>query len=859
MQYQVGASLPPNAPSYVVRQADRDFYNALKAGEFCYVLNSRQMGKSSLRVRTMRRLQTEDFVCIALDLTLIGSHGVTLEQWYATVVKSIADGCPIPLNFSKWWRDRLHLSPLGRFQEFIESVLLTEIEKDIVIFMDEIDSVLSLGFSADDFFAFIRACYNQRTDDPNYKRLTFAFLGVATPPDLIQDKQRTPFNIASKIELKGFQLQEATPLIQGLKGKVSNPDAVLQAILSWTGGQPFLTQKLCKLVHDAKLFIPEGAEAQQVELLVRSRVIENWESQDEPEHLKTIRDRLTSRQQITIGILSLYQKILNGAEIAVDHSQENMELLLSGVVVKQDKKLKLSNRIYESIFNLVWVEKSLEDRRPYAQNLVQWLDSSYQDKSCLLQGEELQRTLKWMKSKILGSQDFEFLKESQNLEIQKVQQSFKEAEQQLLEVHQKIKRRVRWGGIILALSLLGSITAIVISASNNLKNQINALNSSAKTLFSSNLLSEALMDSLQAGRLLETTDMMPRDLKSGTTHILQQIVNVIQQPILEGHKGEIYGVSFSPDGQTIATASEDQMAKLWNLKGKNIQTLKGHADRVWHVRFSPDGKTIATASWDGTIRLWNWNGQYSRSLGILRDHKGWVFDVSFSPDGKTLASVGGDKIIRLWNLESNTLLHKWNSKHGKNVVNVSFSPDGKIIATASDDHTAKLWSQDGILRRTLKGHTNEVNGVSFSPDGKIIATASDDHTAKLWDLKGKELQTLRGHAEQVISVSFSSDGKTIATGSFDRTVKLWGFNGLLKQTLFPKHEGWVWDANFSPDGKILASASRDATVRLWSTDISDDSPLKDLLKKGCNALGKHPTSDLEKNKETIDYCRKQDT
>jgi hypothetical protein len=105
-----------------------------------------------------------------------------------------------------------------------------------VIFVDEIDSVLSLNFNIDDFFAVIRDCYNQRASKPDYRRLTFARIGVATPSDLIQDKRRTPFNIGRAIELTGFELQEARPLAFGLAQKVSNSQEVLKEILAWTGG-----------------------------------------------------------------------------------------------------------------------------------------------------------------------------------------------------------------------------------------------------------------------------------------------------------------------------------------------------------------------------------------------------------------------------------------------------------------------------------------------------------------------------------------------------------------------------------------------------------------------------------------------
>ncbi len=359
--YQVGGSLPMDSRTYVVRAADRYLYKALKRQDFAYVLNARQMGKSSLMVRMMQQLQGEGYNCIAIDMTRIGSDEVTLEQWYKGIAVELWQGFGLlgAVSLKNWWNERSDLSAVQRLSRFIEDVLLVELApQPLVIFIDEIDNILALNFSVHDFFAMIRSCYNQRSFKPEYRRLNFAFFGAASPSNLMSDIQRTPFNIGKGIELQGFKEHEAQPLVQGLSDKVTNPQTLLKSILGWTNGQPFLTQKLCQLIHHSPVSIPINQEEVWLEQFIEEKILIDWEIQDEPEHLRTIRDRLLKHPQAPL-LLTMYQDILIQGSIPITDSILAQELLLSGIVIQEHRELKLHNRIYGEIFNREWVESHL--------------------------------------------------------------------------------------------------------------------------------------------------------------------------------------------------------------------------------------------------------------------------------------------------------------------------------------------------------------------------------------------------------------------------------------------------------------------------------------------------------------------
>ena len=810
--YKVGGSLEYQHPTYVVRQADFDLYDGLQNGEFCYVLNSRQMGKSSLRVQMMKKLKEQGIKCASIDMTRIGSH-VVPQEWYAGVISELLRGFGLSrkVDFSTWWRQRELLPPLQRLRELIEDVLLAEFSQNLVIFLDEIDSILKIQFK-DDFFAFIRACYNQRVDNPEYDRLTFCLLGVATPSDLIQDKQRTPFNVGRAIELTGFQWEEAKlALSDGLAQKVDNPEQVVEEVLAWTDGQPFLTQKLCQLVV-------EKAESRtpNIEQLVHKHLIDNWEAQDEPEHLRTIRDRILSQEQHASRLLGLYQQILQQEEITADDTPEQIALRLSGLVVKQQGSLRLYNRIYEAVFNKSWVEKELASLRPYSQAIAIWEASNRQDKSRLLRGQALQEALEWAADKSLSAEDYAFLGRSQQLDRLQMQRDL-EAERQALAILASAKQQAE--------QLLEEAKEGTKLERAGVK-ALQQFESGSKQI-------EALIAAMQAGQALQRLVQNGRQVQDYPATSPLLALQVILDHIRErnqfiGHQGTVNSISFSPNGEYIATASDDGTARLWNLSGNQIAQFQGHQGAVKSVSFNPKGEYIATASDDGTARLWDlsgnqiakfqvssawlWELSRNKSMPHFSRYQNKVKSVSFSPNGEYLTTASTDGTAWLWDLSGNQISHL--QGHQGIVTSVSFSPKGEYIATASTDGTARLWDLSGNQISYFQEENSCVNSVTFSPDGEYIATASSDRIARMWDLSGNQIAQFQGHQGIVTSVSFSSNGEYLATASTDGTARLWNLSGN-QIAEFQGHQSIVTSVSFSPNGEYLTTASTDGTARLW--------------------------------------------
>jgi PAS domain S-box-containing protein len=423
--YQVGGSLPHNTPTYVRRRGDEELYKALLAGKFCYVFNARQMGKSSLRVRVQQQLQGLKYKCVYLDMTQLGCEEVTHQQWYRGVMLDLLRNLQLldKLNLRAFWQTWEMLPIVQQFHLLMDEILAHIPETRIFIFVDEIDSILSLKFPVNDFFAFIRSCHEMRPDKPGYGRLTWALFGVVTPSELICDRSRTPFNIGHGIHLQDFHLQEVQPLLEGLQAIATDPQAILKAILFWTGGQPLLTQKLCQqvMLYPPAAIVP-GREAELIAHIVRSHLIQNWESQDDPEHLRTIANRLVYDQERAGKLLTLYQQILTQGGIATDGSQEQIYLLLSGLVRKHQGQLQVKNPIYREIFNQEWITQQLNSLRPYSPMLTGWVASGKVDTSWLLRGKALGDAQEWVRNKNLSTLDYEFLQASLEVKQQEIQQ-----------------------------------------------------------------------------------------------------------------------------------------------------------------------------------------------------------------------------------------------------------------------------------------------------------------------------------------------------------------------------------------------------------------------------------------------------
>lgn len=369
--YVTGGTLQRDAPCYVERRADDELFEGLSLGQFCYVLTSRQMGKSSLMVRTATRLRKEGAAVAVLDLTSIGQN-LTAEQWYDGLIARIGQQLDIEDEIEDFWLSHERLGPLQRWMFAIEEIVMNRFISPVVIFIDEIDAVRSLPFPTDEFFAGIRELYNRRAEAPRLRRLTFCLLGVATPSNLIQDTRTTPFNIGRRIELNDFTEREAAILARGLGRDEETGRKMLGRVLYWTGGHPYLTQRVCQSVAEDE----NAADASGVDRVCESLFFSS-RARERDDNLLFVRERLLRSEIDLAALLDIYSKVRRNKRVRDDETNTLISVLrLSGITKTAGGNLRVRNRIYHQVFDREWIKANMPDaelqrqRAAYLKGLI---------------------------------------------------------------------------------------------------------------------------------------------------------------------------------------------------------------------------------------------------------------------------------------------------------------------------------------------------------------------------------------------------------------------------------------------------------------------------------------------------------
>ena len=855
--FTVGGSLPADSPSYVARKADRQLLECLRQGRLAYVLDTRQVGKSSLMVRAAQGLRSEGRRVALLDLSGYGNI-VTPEQWFFGLLYSMAEQLGLADAVEQHWLDHGDLGLAQRWTHAIREVVLAIGDDPLVVFIDEIDAVASLPFSVDSFFAAIRECHNRRAHDPVFERLTFCLLGVATPSDLIRDPRTTPFNVAQRMELTDFTREEAAPLAAGL-GSGANAIAALDRVLYWTGGHPYLTQRLCRAVAEAGNGISRAAVDRACDRVFLSR-----QARATDDNLRFASARLLAGDPRTdlASILTLYDLARSraaGVEAKAGDVRADV-LLLSGLVRAQEGRLVVRNRIYAEAFDHRWVQANMPGEevrrqrralvRGYTRASLVWLVIALLAIVSLMQTRHATQSDREAARQIMLRQTLE--NDARRL---RSENDLKRAAQQRMSADlgrmadQLAADRRKVAMMNASLAQMGArlrdgrIRMAAIEARGRRANEyIDSMSGQIASAFA--VRPETGYEALQYGlRAVEPALRDHRDPSLKAANGLIEAVNrdVFRRFVLE-HDSSVTSLCFSPDGARLLTAGKGRYALIWStatgalLQRLEVQGKTGRNQQVNATEYSADGRRILIASDQAGVSVWDAtkSGAVQTKPLIALPRTGVPVEcAAISPDGSSLALAAPKNNVTIYDVASRSshpLTTSTGDMHRNYLWSIAYSHSGRLLVTASEDGTVKVWDAvSGALKTTYDGHaTHELReygvlSAVFDHSDDLVASAGKDGVVRIWWWRTNQLyKRLAGHVDWVWSVDVSPFDFYVATAGRDRRVLVWGFGGNQRPLhSLNAHGGQVYSARFNHNGDLLATASEDHSVSVWQIASMD--------------------------------------
>ncbi|MEO2005962.1 MAG: AAA-like domain-containing protein [Candidatus Poribacteria bacterium] len=771
--YVAGGTLSPDVPSYISRQADEDLYDGLSGGEFCYVLTSRQMGKSSLMVRTAARLRDAGSTVAMLDVTSVGQQ-VTPDQWYDGLAMGLGQALDMEDELEAFWLDHERLSPVQRWIETLRAAVLPNIDGPLVVFVDEIDTVRSLPFPTDEFFAAIRACYNRRSQVPEFERLTFCLLGVSTPTDLVRNPQTTPFNIGRRIGLEDFTESDIGALAPGMARLGDSATHVLSRVLHWTGGHPYLTQRLCEAVaKDETASGPADVDRLCDDLYLSRR------AREQDTNLTFARDRVLRGGDMEgldrASVLTLYGQALRGKDAPADDANPVVSLLkIAGLVRPEDGHLRVRNRIYERVFDKTWIRENMPDAELRRQRVA------------FLKG--VLRTAAIAATVVAVVTAFLVHSVRQERRVQTLLTQSRE-----LLSQSQVERGM---GLLEADDSLGLLHLV----------------EAADTVGASGEQSEAIASLWAAWEQEHAGEL----------------------EFLGGHDGGVTDVAYGPDGRRLATTSYDRTVRMWDVTtGDMIGVSEEYDSTTRSVAFHPNGRVLAIGRSDGRIDLLDAqpDGGKLTVIDTLNYHPsgegagGQVYGVDFTTDGALLATAlirGG---VRLWEVAT------W-VPHGRTIdalgrySDVALSADGAAVAAQRNDGTVRVWDTDTglpLLPPIPSVYTTTYDRIAFAPDTNAVIVRTARDAMQMWDIDANQLTGPTFRVPGAIrAVAFSPNGAFVALGTTTGVVTVYDRTTGIERAVLPRHQGGVFAVAFSPDGRAIASASMDGSVRAGPHQSEDN-------------------------------------